>query len=591
MMPRCGQVRVKAVMFVDGREVERGSSISCDVCIVGAGPAGLIAASELLDRDMRVCVIESGGFEIDAATQRLSDFEVEDSEDLYPNPRYAHDRRIGGTAEQWDVMIGGHRHVHLTPLDPIDLRHRSWLPHSGWPIAYESLRPYLARAQAACGAGAFDYEPQAWADPIHEPFKAPHLASKILMACPRAFFLETLPRRLLASRNITLLAWSNVVELMVNRDATRVTALDVACLNGSGFQVAARIVVLAQGGFEVPRLLLASRSTAGAGLGNRHDLVGRYLMDRQIVKAGRLLPPAGGGLRAFGFYDMREARGRHVLGKLMLSEDRMQREQVLSNLISFSPRLRLSLLQILQRPFGRGTTSRSPAHRSAHALLEHLRRRRVPRDLVRHLRQVAAGFDDLLYIKVARRATLQPRYNFDSLGWYEVADRDRRFTALDVHQMCEQAPDPENRITLGNDLDATGMPIARVAFRWNRLDMQSILRTQVILKEELAAAGLGNLVLECRNGEPLLAQMSAHHPSGTTRMSRDPRTGVVDSDCRVHGMANLFVASSSVFPTSGSAPPTLTILALAIRVVDKVRSELGCSAEVTAHERAAADGR
>jgi len=169
---------------------------------------------------------------------------------------------------------------------------------------------------------------------------------------------------------------------------------------------------------------------------------------------------------------------------------------------------------------------------------------------------------------------LQPRYNFDSLGWFDVPDRDRRFAALDVHQMCEQSADPDNRVTLGDRLDATGMPVARIAFRWNPRDIDSIARTQCILKEALESAGLGELVLARRNGSPVLAQMSAHHPSGTTRMSDDPSAGVVDRHCRVHGVDNLYVASSSVFPSSGSAPPTLTILALAIRVTDRIKAEM-----------------
>jgi choline dehydrogenase-like flavoprotein len=207
-------------------------------------------------------------------------------------------------------------------------------------------------------------------------------------------------------------------------------------------------------------------------------------------------------------------------------------------------------------------------------LRDALRSRRIPADFLHHLGQVAGGLDDLLDIKVLRRAALQPRYNFDSLGWFDLPDRDRRFPALDVHQMCEQSAHPDNRITLGDPLDATGMPVARVAFRWNELDIDSIARTQCILKEALESAGLGELVLARRDGYPVLAQMSAHHPSGTTRMSDDPRAGVVDGQCRVHGVENLFVASSSVFPSSGSAPPTLTILALAIRVADRVKSEM-----------------
>ena len=386
-------------------------------------------------------------------------------------------------------------------------------------------------------------------------------------------FQRTLPRRLAESSNVTLMAWSTVVELLVAPDARTVSSLQIACLDGNRFRVKAPMVILAQGAFDVPRLLLASRSVAKAGLGNQHDLVGRYLMDRQIVKAGALLPASPEGLRRFGFYDMRKVRGRHVLGKFTLSDRLLESEGLLGNLISFSPRERNSLYQMAQRPFGRGTTSHSPAQRSLRALRAAWRERHFPEDPMRHARNIASGLDDLIYLRIVRRMSYRPEFNFDSLGWSSVANIER-FSSLEVHQMCEQSPDPDNRITLGDGCDATGMPVPRVVFRWNARDVHSILRTQDILKQALAEAGIGDLRLERRNGFPLLGQISAHHPSGTTRMASDPKRGVVDADCRVHGLNNLFVASSSVFPTSGYAPPTLTILALAIRVADRVKSLL-----------------
>ena len=157
-------------MLVDGRSVQRNSVVQCDVCIVGAGPAGLIAANEFLEENYRVCVIESGGVDYDSATQRLARADVEENDDLYPDPFYAHDRRIGGTSVQWDVMIDGKVHVHLMPLDRDDFRRRDWVPSSGWPIDHNTLAPYIARAQQASDAGPFDYRPDVWLDPVHKPF-------------------------------------------------------------------------------------------------------------------------------------------------------------------------------------------------------------------------------------------------------------------------------------------------------------------------------------------------------------------------------------------------------------------------------------
>ena len=562
-------------MIVDGRTIDRDSAlIGFDVCIVGAGPAGLVAANEFLGCGFRTCLVESGGFEPDAATQLLARFEVEENDDLYPDPLYAHDRRVGGTSAQWDVLIDRQRHLHLVPLDEPDFLERHWVPNSGWPISARTLAPFLSRAQQACEAGNIDYRPEAHADHAHPIFESERLASRVVSFGAQDVFQKHLPQRLASSPDVTLITWSNVVELLSNRTADTISAVQVACMNGNRFTIKPRMLILAQGAFEVPRLLLASRSTAQAGIGNHHDLVGRYLMDRQIVRTGVLTPASAPGLRKFAFYDMHRAQGKQVLGKLTLSPRTLREEAILGNLISFSPRERFSAYQALHRPFGRETTSRAPAHRSARALVAAWRERKLPRQLPRHLLEIARGIDDLVYIKMLRRMSYRPEFNFDSLGWQGTKDFEARFSALDVHQMCEQSPDPHNRITLTAERDVVGMPQGRVKFKWNDLDIFSIVRTQDILKEELAGAGIGDLRIERREGYPILAQMSAHHPSGTTRMSHSPRSGVVDAECKVHGVSNLFVASSSVFPTSGFAPPTLTILALAIRVADRVKELL-----------------
>jgi choline dehydrogenase-like flavoprotein len=562
-------------MIIDGRTIEEGSKLSCDVCIVGAGPAGLAAASALLDRDLRVVVLESGGFEYDEATDRLSDGTVEHNEDLYPNPRHAHDRRVGGTAAQWDVAIDGNRHIHVMPFDAADFRRRSWLAHSGWPIDLEALEPYYIRAHALCSSGPCDYEPQSWATPAFQPFAFPgdRMVTRMLAVSPQALFQRVLPHRLKESRRVKLLIRSNAVELDSDRNAGRITAVKVACLDGRRFRVAARFVVLAQGGFEVPRLLLASNRVARDGLGNRHDLVGRYLMDRQIVKAG-VLEPVPAGLGRFGFYDMNRVRGEYRQAKLALSPAVLDSEQLLGSLVSFSPTERSMGKRLLMRPFGRGTTSRSPAYHAVRSLRAALRERRLPHDFAGDVGRILRGLDDIYYLKVLRRSRFQAGYDLDNGGWSVIPDLDTRFRSLDVHQMCEQSPDYDNRVALDDRRDATGMPTVRVQFRWNPLDIQSVLRSQELMQEAFAAAGLGTLRLARRGDLPLLAQMTAHHPSGTTRMSSDPRRGVVDAECRVHGIENLFVASSSVFPTSSFAPPTLTVLALALRVTDTIKARL-----------------
>jgi choline dehydrogenase-like flavoprotein len=131
----------------------------------------------------------------------------------------------------------------------------------------------------------------------------------------------------------------------------------------------------------------------------------------------------------------------------------------------------------------------------------------------------------------------------------------------------EQAPDPANRIQLGPTLDALGQPRVQVVWHWREADQRNLVRLHSALAGALEDAGLG-LFVSTPSASP---DPNGHHHLGTTRMHRDPRQGVVDEHSRVHGTANLFVAGSSVFPTGGYANPTLTIVALSLRLADHLK--------------------
>jgi choline dehydrogenase-like flavoprotein len=243
---------------------------------------------------------------------------------------------------------------------------------------------------------------------------------------------------------------------------------------------------------------------------------------------------------------------------------------MLNNTLMLIPRPPRSAATAIQHLYGRETTIRTPAVRSAIELRRSIVARRAPAGLGRHLANIVRGADDLLFFKTRSGPFFQPRYTIDDSGWFQEPHRDTRFRSFDAFQLCEQAPDPDNRITLTRARDTLGVPKPRVRFRWGELDRDSICRAQEIYRSELAAAGIGQLRYQRRDGYPLVRQISTHHPAGTTRMAAEARHGVVDATCRVHGTRNLYVASSSVFPTSGFATPTLTIMALAIRVADTV---------------------
>ncbi|MFV0524091.1 MAG: GMC oxidoreductase [Acidimicrobiales bacterium] len=542
-----------------------------DVCIVGAGPAGLVLAKELDGLPLRVCLIESGGQEPDEETDELSDCPAEVNDDLYFNTRHIRSRAIGGTAHQWCVEIDRELHFRMDLLHPSDFEARPWFDHSGWPITADELAPYYRRATASSGS---DPELFRMDEPPLIDAATNLLVTTRFLFGPQRIFTHDIPHDLAASENVSVISRTSVVELATDPSGATVTGVVGRTLAGNELRIRSRIVILAQGAFEVPRLLLASRRHDPAGIGNGHDLVGRFLMDHQIVKGGQIVPEAGRNLSAdLAAYDLVGSTGNASTGALTVNDKVLDHEHLLRSAFMIAPSGVGSIAHRLRRPLGRDTTVRSPAHVSALTLRYALRDRERPRHLLRHAAEIARGFDDLLAIKGRRHYPFRSRYSIDVGGW--STQPEDSVGPFELFQLCEQAPNPENRVRLGAATDRLGMTKSRVSFRWGVREQESVRRSQELLNDGLTEAGVGRVPWRYRDGIPLLRQMTAHHPAGTARMAADPADGVVDRDCRVHGVDNLFVASSAVFPTSGYAAPTLTVIALAIRIADQVRAELG----------------
>jgi hypothetical protein len=197
---------------------------------------------------------------------------------------------------------------------------------------------------------------------------------------------------------------------------------------------------------------------------------------------------------------------------------------------------------------------------------------------VKQLITCLKGIDDILYYQGRKRNMWSnqalnsgSKYGFDTCGWANEKDLEKAYNCFEVLHITEQAPDPNNRITLGETRDRLGCRKPQLYWRWNDIDVRSVQRSQEIFSQEFAKAGIGTMKLEQDKGMPHVFITSIHHHMGGTRMNEDPRQGVVDANCKVHGVSNLFVASSSVFPTGGYANPTLTIAALAIRLADHIK--------------------
>ncbi|MCO5317482.1 MAG: GMC family oxidoreductase [Microthrixaceae bacterium] len=482
-------------MFTQADDVPGGSTVGADVVVAGAGAAGITLARELASSGARVLLLESGGLDYDQDTQDLYQGTSTGSPYAVAESRL---RYFGGTTNHWGGWV--------RPLDPVDFTGRPWVPHTGWPIDYGALGDHYGRAlELATGLDDEPFEWSHWSD-THEDVEefAPGsgVRSAVFRIAPVRFG-EAYRGELRDSTDIQVHLGANVVEVATDASGTRVEDLTVRTLGGNQYRVGAPRYVLALGGIENARVMLASSGSVPGGVGNTSDLVGRYFMDHiegdvATLVASTEIPSIYLG----GRYDLARAM-------LTLDEDLIGDNELAGVGFVVEP-----LADASEVPDGG-----------------------IP------IRSVASVMEAL------------------SGG---------RPTTCALGVRAEPEPNPESRVTLGDDTDALGMPRIRLHRRLTEGDHRRLRRSVEVMASQLGAAGAGwTRVEEILDGtdEPLLY---GWHHMGTTRMGRDSADSVVNPDCRVHEVENLWIAGSSVFPSAGYANPTLTIVALALRLGEHI---------------------
>lgn len=560
-------------MIDDALELGDAQTLQADVCIVGAGAAGITLALELAGSGLSVLLLESGGLKAERDTQRLYEGAVAD-ERLHSPPDRFRQRRFGGSTTIW----GG----RCVPFDPIDFEQRDYIPNSGWPFGLDALLPFYPRANEVCEAGAFEYLAAAALGgplrPMIDGFHSAHFTSDKIerFSCPTDFGARHADR-LRASHDVRVLLHANVAEVRLFPGGGAVESLLVRTLRGTQLTVRASRYVLATGGLETARLLLANRNVMPQGIGNDQDVVGRYYMCHIAGAVGRLEFRQGGAGVWHG-YD-RTAEGVYCRRRLALTPETQRRLRI-GNFIArlHHPRItdpshRTAVLSALQ--LASGLISYEYGKR-----LHGEERMRV-RDWLRHVRNVCGAPHEVMAfgVHMLRDRFLASR-KFPSII---VRSRGGHYS-LDFH--AEQEPNPASRITLIDERDALGVPRLRVDWRYTAGDIRTVQAAVRLLAEDLRSSGVGTFECDPESIEREILHYGAYggHHLGTARMGTDVRTSVVDPECRIHGIANLYIAGGAVFPTSSQANPTLTIVALAIRLAEhlKLQSNGRAATRITA---------
>jgi choline dehydrogenase-like flavoprotein len=536
------------MMFIDARQLNEGAVVEADVAVVGAGAAGISLAREFMGTGRSICLLESGGLEFSSANQSL-----------YTGanvglPYYPLDvcqlRYLGGSTNAW----GG----WCRPLDPIDYEQRPWVDHSGWPFAMSELAPYYRRAHEICQLGSDNYDvDHVVAELAHPratplPFDPEWLETTIYRFSAPTRFGQVYREDLKRAENLRCYLHSNVMSIKTDPAARAVTRLHVGTLSGRRFEVAAKHFVLSAGGIENARLLLLSNDVMANGLGNEHDLVGRYFMEHPHTKRSLIVPTRrlGSGLYGELFH------ARAIMARMSLPETLQRRE----GLLNYSANVH--------------------AIYYGHDSKGWLALRKMVLSLSRSRRT-----DPFIRLPPYGRKGLTLRQLYDMLrqfdrmaiaGVLRLFQPDGFIKGFVLESKPEQAPNAQSRVTLDEPRDALGLRRVKLDWRTLPIDRRTAVRGEEIVDAELQRLGIGRMAplpaSEIENWPDNLE--GGWHQLGTTRMHADPRQGVVDPNGRVHGLSNLFINGGSVFPTGGAVPPTLTIVALALRLANHLKCKV-----------------
>lgn len=550
--------------------------LSADVAVIGAGPAGIVTALELADGGLDVLLVESGRQHFDDDARHLADA-AEWNPQRHAPMSMATRRQIGGTSVIW----GG----RCVPYDPIDFVRRDAITSSRWPIGYEEVVPFFQRAcdWFVCGRAAFDRR------------QLDHLPASLVPGLPdgdvrtSTFERWSLPtdfgrkyrRRLRLAPRLRVVTGLTCTQVVCAPDEDRVKHLEARGFDGRPLRVRARRYVLACGGLETTRLLLASPGRRGRAIGDHAGHLGRYYMSHTegVVTRVRFNTPP----RATIFGYERDIDGVYVRRRLSFTAD-AQRRLGLPNIVAWlanpdlpDPEHRSGALSFaylaLASPLGR-------------AFAPEAQRRALTGDRVPGAPywQSERGPIHKHMRNLIRDAGPTARFVVD-FGARRFLARNRRvpgffvYSAVNTYPLQfhgEHLPNRDSRVTLAQERDAAGMPRLNIDIRFSDDDVAGVVRAHQHWDEHLRRSGCGHLEYLVQDvGAAVRDHLGGgFHQIGTTRMSARPEDGVLTSNLAVHGFDDLFVASSSAFVTASQANSTFMVVVFALKLADRLRVEL-----------------
>jgi choline dehydrogenase-like flavoprotein len=509
-------------MHIDLEQLEAGATPRAEFCVVGGGVAGLILARRLAAAGRQVMVLEAGGLELEERSQAL--YAAEMPAERHGGSTEGRFRTFGGSSTRW----GG----QLLPFSADVFTPPAGSAAPAWPIGEEALLPYYGQVQEIFEVGTLPFTEELLPALGHPAVSfTPTLRLRYSKWAPfhKRNLANTVGRECVASAKVTVYTHSNVASF--DGDGERVTHARVLDYAGREFWFEAEHFVVCCGTVESSRLLLNSPAVR-----NEHDQVGRYFHDHVALHAAEL--PRGDVVR------ITERLGPFLVGGTLYTckieaTPELQRTAGLNAVMAHFA---------VQEPENSGIAA-------VRNVFTSLQQGRLREGLRQNLLPMLRGLPDIARLTWASKVRKRRGISRAATVWMNID--------------LEQRANAENRIRLSEQVDALGLPCAVVDWRIGESEYDTAREYARIIKQEFAARGLAELELLPRVlAEGKLLMSDTYHPMGGLRMGTSAAESVVDADLKVHGVANLFVASCAVFPSGGSSNPTFTLMALTMRLAD-----------------------